>query len=547
MNPELLVSHFDRISDAPDALSRLRLFILNLAVRGKLVDQSKTERVSDEYLNEPVLDPFPANWRVLNFGKFCDIQGGNQPPKSQFVNEPRLGYVRLFQIRDLGESPVPTYIPVGSTNRFCRKGEILIGRYGASVGKVFWAQEGAYNVALAKFLYPENTLIPEFAFLVLKSNLFQEKLAAATRSAQAGFNKGDLAKITIPLPPLSEQHRIIAKVDELMALCNRLEELHTDVRSRSHQLTAASLNRLTNDTNAEAVRQHANSYLDQFPRMTKNCEQIEMLRKTIRNLAIRGKLVPQDPKDEPASELLKRLQNKKANSQAALPEIPADTMPFALPSGWQWVRFGQLITDADAGWSPKSEGFPRSGDKWGVLKVSAVSWNKFLPDENKQLLPEVVPPERAQVHRGDFLISRANTSELVAKCVVVEEEPVNLILSDKIVRLQIAEECSKEFICMVNNHAVHARSYYAGEASGTSLSMKNVSRAVIYALAVPLAPAAEQRRIVDKVGELMSLCDRLEEQLITRQVGTSKFLEAVLDASLRDQPISEDELSVANG
>src|SRR6516164_1853022 len=114
----------------------------------KLVPQDSNELVAKSYSDEPTSDDLPSNWRVLNFGKFCDIEGGNQPPKSQFISEPKKGYVRLLQIRDLGERPVPTFIPIGSTSRFCKEGEILIGRYGASVGKIFWAQDGAYNVAL---------------------------------------------------------------------------------------------------------------------------------------------------------------------------------------------------------------------------------------------------------------------------------------------------------------------------------------------------------------------------------------------------------------
>jgi type I restriction enzyme S subunit len=161
-----------------------------------------------------------------------------------------------------------------------------------------------------------------------------------------------------------------------------------------------------------------------------------------------------------------------------------------------------------------------------------VSWGKFLPNENKQLLPGVRPSKAAQVHVGDFLISRANTSVLVAKCVVVDQEPRNLILSDKIVRLQIVETCSKRFLCMVNNHAEHARAYYAEEASGTSLSMKNVSRPVIYALAVPLPPLAEQHRIVAKVDELMALCDALEAQLTAAANTSRQLLEAVLHEAL---------------
>jgi type I restriction enzyme, S subunit len=168
------------------------------------------------------------------------------------------------------------------------------------------------------------------------------------------------------------------------------------------------------------------------------------------------------------------------------------------------------------------------------LKVSAVSWELFLPDENKQLLPGVVPPERIRVRRGDFLISRANTSELVAKCVVVEKEPFNLILSDKIVRLQIHEDCCKDFYCLVNNNATYARNYYAEEASGTSHSMKNVSREVIYALPVPLPPAGEQQRIVARVRELMALCDQLEAELTNDQACKESLLKSILYHALND-------------
>jgi type I restriction enzyme S subunit len=234
------------LTTRPDQIKRLRQTILNLAVRGKLVPQDPNdEPVAMRYQRELGGADIPKSWRVLNFGKFCDIEGGNQPPKSQFIDEPRKGYVRLLQIRDLGERPVPVYIPVASARSLCKEGEILIGRYGASVGKVFWAQDGAYNVAMAKFIWPVDALIARFAFLLLKSEYLQGPLAAATRSAQAGFNKGDLAPIDFPLPPLLEQHRIVAKVDALMALCDRLEASLT--------ATAATRRRLLDALLAEAL------------------------------------------------------------------------------------------------------------------------------------------------------------------------------------------------------------------------------------------------------------------------------------------------------
>lgn len=117
MNAERLLAHYERIADAPDAIARLRQLILDLAVRGKLVPQDPANELLEKtYSKEPSSKSLPSGWRLLNFKKYCDIQGGNQPPKSQFIDEPRDGYVQLFQIRDLGERPVPTYIPIGSTN-----------------------------------------------------------------------------------------------------------------------------------------------------------------------------------------------------------------------------------------------------------------------------------------------------------------------------------------------------------------------------------------------------------------------------------------------
>lgn len=228
------------LTNCPDQIKLLRQTVLNLAVCGRLSPENgPSEMLAEKYLLEPSSPDLPCGWRLLNFGRFCDIEGGNQPPKSQFIDEPRNGYVRLLQIRDLGEKPVPTFIPLNSTNRFCKRGEILIGRYGASVGKIFWAQDGAYNVALAKFIWPADAWISAFAFLLLKSEYFQSRLSGASRSAQAGFNKGDLAGIDLPLPPLAEQPRIVAKVDELMAICAKLEaSLTRGENTRSRLLNA---------------------------------------------------------------------------------------------------------------------------------------------------------------------------------------------------------------------------------------------------------------------------------------------------------------------
>ena len=184
---------------------------------------------------------------------------------------------------------------------------------------------------------------------------------------------------------------------------------------------------------------------------------------------------------------------------------PAD----CAPSDWATGTLGDVVTDSEAGWSPSCDSGPRSGDAWGVLKVSAVSWGEFRNDENKRLPSHLVPRPALEAKEGDFLLSRANTAELVARSVVAFKVQARLMLSDKIIRLRFSQQADPRFFNIVNN-APDARAYYARSASGTSSSMKNVSRAVVLALPVPIPPLAEQHRIVARVEELMKLCDALE-------------------------------------
>ena len=156
-----------------------------------------------------------ANWTLEKLGDVCDFEGGSQPPKSHFVHVEAAGYVRFLQIRDFGSDKNITFIPESKKNSLCRNNDILIGRYGASVGKILTGKAGAYNVALIK-------TIPNFAVLNLRwfhsyliSHEFQGRLLSiAARSAQAGFSKDDIYNFPVPIPRLPEQRRIVGILDE---------------------------------------------------------------------------------------------------------------------------------------------------------------------------------------------------------------------------------------------------------------------------------------------------------------------------------------------
>lgn len=193
----------------------------------------------------------PKNWLSIPFTDIFDINGGTQPPKSVFINEPKEGYIRLLQIRDFGSKPVPTYIPDTGKLMTCKKDDILIARYGASIGRIVTGMEGSYNVALAKVSIPES-INKNFVKWLLKSNIFQEPILSIQRTAQNGFNKTDLASIYIPLPPQAEQNRIVSKLDTLFA---QLETIKTSMAKaplllkdfRQQVLTQAVTGKLTEE------------------------------------------------------------------------------------------------------------------------------------------------------------------------------------------------------------------------------------------------------------------------------------------------------------
>ena len=194
-------------SDLQTVIKQAKSKILDLAIHGKLVPQNPNDEPASELLKriypeaEITCDnghdeksPFeiPDTWVWCRHNSILDISGGAQPAKSYFETIPRPNYIRLYQIRDYGESPVPIYIPISLASKQTEKGDILLARYGGSLGKVFHAEQGAYNVAMAKVIFKfDNLIYKEFAYYYYLSNLYQGKLKEISRTAQAGFNSTD--------------------------------------------------------------------------------------------------------------------------------------------------------------------------------------------------------------------------------------------------------------------------------------------------------------------------------------------------------------------
>ena len=165
----------------------------------------------------------PNTWVWLKHNDILEISGGAQPAKSYFSSIEQPNHIRLYQIRDYGDTPVPVYIPIELATKQTKKGDILLARYGGSLGKVFIAEAGAYNVAMAKIIFKyENLIYKDYAYHYYLSSIYQNKLKELSRTAQVGFNSADFNEMFFPLPPLEEQKRIVGEIRRYNAILDSI-------------------------------------------------------------------------------------------------------------------------------------------------------------------------------------------------------------------------------------------------------------------------------------------------------------------------------------
>jgi type I restriction enzyme S subunit len=576
------------LAAAPNGIKKLRELILELAVRGKLVAQDPSDEPAGELLKriaaekkrlvaegkikqpKPLAEiaekerPFelPEGWEWVRLDLLLSKIGAGSTPlggKQAYVKK-GIKFLRSQNVWDEGlhlddVAMIPEAIHQKMSGTHVEAGDLLFNITGASIGRCAVVPDSfdTGNVSQhVTILRPLAGQLKHFLHVVLTSALVQRAVMdVQVGVSREGLSIGKLAQFVIPCPAEEEQHRIVAKVGELMALCDRLEAQQADAESAHSQLVAALLDSLTQASDADDFAASWQRLSAHFHTLFTTEYSIDALKQTLLQLAVMGKLVPQDSGDEPASELLKQIAAEKKRLVAEgkikapkpLTDVVEEEMPFSLPKGWKWGRLGSQVVESGAGWSPSCEARPREGNEWGVLKVSAVSWGVYQPDENKALPANLEARSEHEVMVGDFLVSRANTADLVARSVVVETTPARLMLSDKIVRLKLTERCDRRYINLVNS-VPQARDYYSQVAGGTSSSMKNVTREQILNLPIALPPLAEQHRIVAKVDQLMVLCDKLTAAIQHRNQHSRHLADALVDKAL--SPVSRTSVNVVD-
>lgn len=559
MNAAQILNHFNRISEAPDAIPRLRRFILDLAVCGKLVEQDPNDEPVSELLkrineekakllkSSKVRDKksqpktkltanfdIPRTWQWVLLGQITKFWNGFAFKSSDFQNQG----VPVIRIGDLQNGEVCTNSAVRVTQEIANlvppetwipKNALLIAMSGATTGKV------AINNTETELLLNQRVgRIQVFQVSLKFVRFFFETIVAYNLAISFGtaipnLSTEQIITTVFPLPPLMEQHRIVAKVDELMALCDQLKASHTERENRRDRLTAASLNRLNNGDNAESFRKDAAFFIQNLSRLATRPEHIEGFRKTILNLAVRGKLVPQDPNDEPAIELLAKIirtknssiSNKMAKTKEFQPVVSAD-LPLNIPTGWVAARLGIAYDVRDGTHdTPKyvSSGYPLVTSKnlcSGHLLFDNV---KFISEKDHNEISK-----RSGVDQGDVLFAMIGS---IGNPVIVNTNRPFSIKNVALFKYYDQNLSCPGFLRLFLQHAENSMRQIASGGLQPFVSLGFLRKFTIC-----LPPLAEQHRIVAKADELMALCDQLEAQLSRTQNESRRLLEALLHEAL---------------
>ena len=547
MNAERLLAHFERISEAPDAIARLRRFILDLAVRGKLVEQDPEDEPAAELLrlismekglhlknsriargfqvevSTSLESPFdlPASWEWIPATyPASSISDADKKVQTKDVLE-----AGAYPVVDQGKVFIRGYCNDPTKVIKVEEPLILFGDHTRETKFIdFDFVVGADGVKLLKPI----GILPDFYFLTLRW------LPLDSRGYGRHFKL--LKSSVIPLPPLAEQHRIVAKVDELMALCDQLEAARQQRQQGRERLVAATLQRLNQPTEDPAsFRNDASFALQVLPSLTTTPAQIKQLRQTILNLAVRGKLVGQDPEDEPATNWASRFVKDETL-------IGVDDSPYQVPDSWLWFAVAEIF-DVGGGIQKTPQRAPRQ-NSYPYLGVANVYRGRLDLSVVKEFELEPGEIERRRLRPADLLIIEGNGSLTeIGRCAKWNGEIKDCVHQNHVIRCRPCDTAISDFLLLFLNSpsgmAIMQR------LAITSSGLYSLSVGKIRKIEIPLPPLAEQHRIVAKVDELMALCDQLEQQLSQADQQRRRLLEALLAEALGGRLPTEQEESHA--
>lgn len=535
-------------------VKKLRELILELAVRGKLVPQDANDELASVLLEKiaeekaqaiaekvvkkqkplpEITDkeiPFelPQGWTWTRLGDSGDTNVGltYSPKDAGDIGTPVLRSTNIQKGKiDLNEL-VRVDMKV-KESALVNEGDLLIcARNGskALVGKTAsipnLSEPMAFGAFMAIYRSPFNKYFEKF----INSPVFRRNLTGTATTTINQITQGNLRATIAPVPPLAEQHRIVAKVDELMALCDELEQ-QTEQSLTAHQtLVEALLSTLTQSVNSQDFQESWQRIADHFDVLFTTEHSIEQLKQTILQLAVMGKLVPQNLDDEPASKLLEKIaeekvqliKDKKIKKQKLLPEITDEEKPFELPSGWEWCKFGEVVNF-------KAELVkPDNYQMFDQVAPDSIEKGTGRLLFRRTVKESGIKGSNSRFYEGQLLYSKIRPS--LSKAIIAEFDglcsadmyPLEPMVDSKYLLKTILSEVFLAQVRVAENRIKMPK-----------LNIESLSNII-----APMPPLAEQHRIVAKVDELMALCEQLKTRLADAQITQLYLADAVVENAL---------------
>lgn len=554
---ELLEQHFDTAFAAPDGIKKLRELILTLAMQGKLVSQDpkdppasqlleviKTEKkrlVKDgkikastplpEITPEEVPYPLPAGWEWVRLGSFLEMINGRAFKPTDWTDSG----LPIVRIQNLNNSAAPfNYCDLSDVKKqhLIDDDEFLIswsGTPGTSFGAFIWRRgKAALNQHIFKCVQIGSPYSDTFLMHSINSRLDFLISQAQGAVGLKHVTKATLEMMLLPLPPKAEQHRIVTKMEQLMARCDELEKLRIEREQKRHSVHTAALKQLLDSQERDSFADAWQFITQYFGELYAIKENVAELRKAILQLAVMGKLVPQILDEEPVEILLSRVMKERiklnVHNETALVES-SRPLGYEIPASWIWKCLGDLLVSGPTnGFSPKAVDYETPVRS---LTLSATTSGKFKGEHSKFIDCNIPLESDLWLHDGDILVQRGNTLEYVGVPAVYRGVPAKYIYPDLMMKLRASSEIDIDFLYLVMS-SEPCRNFLRARASGTSGTMPKINQKTLKSLPIPVPPLPEQKRIVAKINQLMALCDTLEQHIGTTTANQTNLLNAVM-------------------
>ncbi|KZE96941.1 restriction endonuclease subunit S [Anoxybacillus geothermalis] len=544
---EALLQHFHEAVTTEQDVEELKKLILKLAVRGKLVEQDPNDEPASELLkkiekekerliaekkikkskvpqaiaNDEIPYELPKGWVWVKCVEiFYTLSTKNSLKSKDYLEEGK------YPIIDQGKKFIAGYT---NNEEAVIKIEYPITVFGDHTKEVKFVDfDFVPGADGTKLLCPFAPIYPKYFYWVIRSYELDDR----------GYGRHFklLKEQLFPLPPVNEQIRIVEKIEALYQKCDELLEEIVKKQTASEVLNKSVFTRIQ-DYNNSLQMEDLQFAIENMEYLCNTKEDIDLLRHSILILAVQGKLVRQNPDDEPASVLLQRIKEekerliaeKKIKKEKPLPPITSDEIPYALPNGWEWERIGNLSKVVEYGTSHKATevnvGVP-------VLRMNNIKGGKVVYDDLKYVEKSIEDLPRLYLKKGDILFNRTNSYELVGKSGCYLGNDDEYTFASYLIRVSLFKEyLIPEYVNYFINSPVCRTTQIEPHITQQN-GQANFNGTKLKRILIPIPPKEEQKRIVTRLNNFMELCDELEKRISKKIEANSILMSSIIQRVL---------------